>query len=893
MPTRSTELTQTPKRNAPHAQSTEEVIHSLQTSATLGLSDEEVQERRKKYGANRLPEQRARPLALIFLEQFLDPIIYLLMAAALLAFLFAEWIEGVAVAAVILITALIGFFMEWQAVRSMESLQQMAQAMARVLRGGKKCSLKALDLVPGDVILLEMGDVVPADLRILEHENLAVKEAALTGESGQVEKDTAPLEEDCPLAERRNMAYKGTLITRGTAKGVATATGERTELGKISKMAQRATKQATPLEKRLNQLSKKLIWLTLLLAALIAATGYLQGKSLLLMIETAIALAVASIPEGLPIVATIALARGMLRLAKKSVIIKKLEAVQTLGEVGIICTDKTGTLTENQMAVHSFVIDGQILSFKEEEKEALLEKWKPCEAFDKIVKAGILCSNASLHPDGNRGDPVEIALAVFAKEAGYDVKAIRASQPEVLEIPFDTETKLMATVNRAGKRHWVWVKGAPENVLRHCTFQFTNGRQEPLKEVTTWLKKADELATDGLRNLAFAISQHEKVPAAQECFQDLTFLGIAGFLDPPRKEVRSAIEACRRAGIRIVMASGDHPQTARKVAEETGLLREDAPAEAVVQGGNLTALRAMTEEQKKQLLQATVFGRVTPATKLGLVSLYQENNFIVAMTGDGVNDAPALKKADIGIAMGIRGTEAAKEVADIILRDDRFSSIELAIRQGRIIFENIRKFVVYLLSSNLAEIISVALASLLNLPLPLLPLQILFLNLVTDVFPSLALGMGEGDEDIMSRPPRDPQEPIMPRHLWTTTVLYGLAITAGVLGITFYGSVILNLPDEQANNLAFYTLVMAQLLNVFNLPDRQQSFLVNEVTRNPWVWGAIVLCLLITAMGYFLLPLREVLSLVPLRPEQLGLVALFSLGALGLAQALKRLGLAV
>lgn len=874
----------------PHSLSETEIIATLDADPEQGLNDEEVKSHREKFGANRLQKQKTKSLFLIFLEQFLNPVIYVLMVATVLAFVFGEIVEGVAVLIVILVTALIGFIMEWQAVRSMESLREMAQTISKTLRNGKEIEIKSQEIVPGDILLLEMGDVVPADARIVSHENLAVKEAALTGESTQVEKEPDQLSRDTALAERHNMVFKGTLVTRGTARAIVTATGDETELGKISKMTREAEKEATPLEKRLNQLSKNLIWLTLILTVIIAIAGYLQGKDLLLMIKTAIALSVAAIPEGLPIVATIALARGMLRLAKKRVIIKELEAVQTLGEMGVICTDKTGTLTENQMAVRVVVLDENEFTISNEQSENF-EKWQKNQAFDKTVKVGLLCNNVKPHKkEEMQGDPVEIALVEWAQKSSYNVADIRKQYEEIMEEPFDTELKMMATVNRSDDGYWVCVKGALESVLDCCDQMLTDGETRSFEHKEQWMKKADELAAEGLRTLAFAYRPETEKPTEENLFHNLVFLSLVGFIDPPRLDVKAAIKTCHNASIRVVMVTGDHPKTARKIAEEVGLLESDAPDSKVMHGKDIAEPDKLSEAQEKELLETIVFARVNPSQKLNLVNLYQKHKHIVGMTGDGVNDAPALKKADIGIAMGIRGTEAAKEVADVILRDDSFNSIELAIRQGRTIFENIRKFVVYLLSSNLAEIISVTIASLTPLPLPLLPLQILYLNLVTDVFPALALGMGEGEKGIMNKPPRSSEEPIMPRFLWVTTIVYGLGITAGVIGITIFAARWLQLPDEQVNNMAFYTLVLAQLFNVFNLPKRQVSFFFNEVTRNPWVWGAIGLCIALTALGYILSPLRTALTLVPLEWAHLGWVFIFAAGSLLITQIVKRLG---
>jgi Ca2+-transporting ATPase len=590
-------------------------------------------------------------------------------------------------------------------------------------------------------------------------------------------------------------------------------------------------------------------------------------------------------------VATIALARGMLRLAKDRVIIKELSSVETLGSTGVICTDKTGTLTENEMSVHSIFLPHGEIELEEEARTLLTEKRKSDESINRLLETGVLCNNVQI--SGNeisQGDPIEVALVELALAASVDIENFRAQHPEIVELPFDTETKMMAVQNQFENGYRVSVKGALENVLHHCDEVLEEGGAVPISNKEKWLKSASEMAAEGLRTLAFAYRESTTELSKEQMVNGLTFLGLVGFIDPPRLDVKDAIQTCKDAGIRVVMVTGDHPETARSIAQSVGLLDGEGDIEKVFTGKELGESLEADSSFKDELLRAKVFARVNPSQKLKLVDFYQKNKFVVGMTGDGVNDAPALKKADIGIAMGIRGTEAAKEVADVILRDDQFTSIELAIRQGRIIFENIRNFVVYLLSSNLAEIIAVALASISNLPLPLLPLQILYLNLVTDVFPALALGLGEGQQNIMKHPPRPLDEPIMPKKYWLSTIIYGLGITTGVLGITVFAHFYLKLDPEKVNNLAFYTLVLAQLLNVLNLPKRDESFFVNEVTKNIWVWGALVLCLLLTFLGYILPPLREVLSLVPITSAELFWVLVFSLFSLGVSQLVKRMG---
>lgn len=875
----------------PHTIPVEEITASLGTNSATGLDSEEAEKRLKQYGKNELKKAKPKSAFVIFLEQFLDPVIYILAGAMTLAFIFNETLEGFAVLVVILITAAIGFFMEWHALRSVEALQRMVPSMAYVFREGKSTQIQTARLVPGDIIIISAGDVIPADARLITGKSLAVKEAVLTGESNQVEKNPEVLPKETPLAEQTNMLFKGTIAARGSGRAIVVGTGDRTAIGEISNLTQQAEKDTTPLEHRLAKLSRWLIWLTLVLALIITLSGYLQGKKLILMIETGIALAVAAIPEGLPIVATIALARGMMKLSKRKVIIKKLEAVQTLGETGVICTDKTGTLTENKMSVHRLIFEKKELKPEDWQNKGNLENLRNDQAFQKTAQVALLCNNMELEEEERNGDAIEDALVQFAEEIGYELHEFRRKYPRLYEVPFDAEHKRMLTLNENSGKYLICVKGALESLLDSCEFIFSDGEAKKFTEKDFWYKKAGEIAAEGMRILAFAIHETDSKPEKEEFFSGLSFLGITGFLDPPRKDIKDAIRTYKAAGIKVVMITGDHPDTARKIGEEIELLDLQASQDQVVHGRELLELeKTEGEATEKKLLQARIFARMAPKQKLDLVNFYQKHNIIVGMLGDGVNDAPALKKADIGIAMGIRGTEAAKEVADVILMDDKFTSTELAIRQGRTIFSNIRQFVVYLLSCNLAEIISVGVASISNLPLPLLPLQILFLNLVTDVFPALALGFGRGSRDVMKEPPRDSKEPILTHRHWISTLIYGLSITAAVIGVMLYSYYVLKFPPQEVNNMAFYTLILAQLLNVFNLAGSKVSFLKNEVTTNPWIWAALMLCLLIMLVVYKVPLFREVLSLVHLSLNEFGLVFLFAAGSVLVTQLIKRIG---
>lgn len=874
----------------PHSLSIQEITDYLNVDLEKGLRSHQVKYQRKIHGTNTLKQKKAKGIWVILLEQFLDPIIYLLFVAMILGFYFSEWLEGFAVLIVILITVMIGFFMEWHAMRSVEALQKITQTVALVLRNGKQKKLQAHLLVPGDIIYLNSGDVVPADARLVKHQSLATKEASLTGESNQVEKSLETLPLKTTLAERYNMVFNGTIVVRGEAKAIVTATGDNTCMGKISSLTQAAQKERSPLEKKINKLSRWLIVLTLILASIITITGYIQGKDLMLMVKIGIALAVAAIPEGLPIVATIALARGMVKLSKRKVIIKKLEAVQTLGEVTIICTDKTGTLTKDKISARSLLLDSAEFHVNDLNNPETLSILKQNLSFLDVINVAVLCNNIKLEQEQTNGDSIEIALLEFAKKTGFNIKEIRALHEEIIEIPFDAHYKLMATLNYDGEQYLVCVKGAFERLVEISSFIKTKDGIEPFKNKEIWLDLNQKLANEGLRILAFANKSLTEKPNPEDMLQDLCFLGLIGFLDPPRTDVKQAIQTYKDAGINVVMITGDHPATARKIAEDINLLNIDEGPQKVIHGNTILEIDKLSKEKEAILLNASVFARMIPEQKLDLVEFYQKHNQIVGMIGDGVNDAPALKKADIGIAMGIRGTEAAREVADVILMDDKFTSTELAIRQGRTIYENIRHFVVYLLSCNLAEIISVAIASLSNLPLPLLPLQILFLNLVTDVFPALALGMGKGEEGIMKQLPRNPKEPIITIKHWVSAGVYGLSITTAVIGVTIYAHYVLEASYQVVNNMAFYTLVLGQLLNVFNIPHRNISFFKNEVTTNPWIWGALLLSILILVLAYEIPILERVLSLVTLTSLQFLIVGLFGIVSLVLTQIIKRLG---
>ena len=851
-----------------HAQSVAEVATALDTDPQAGLAEPEARRRRARHGPNRLRQRKKKSALGILLHQFDSLIIWLLAVAAALSFLLRDVPEGVAIVVVLAINGAIGFFTELRAARSMEALLNIADVRTRVRRDGTERAIDARDLVPGDVVVLEAGDVVTADLRLIETSNLQADESVLTGESLPVLKDTGAVAAGAAIGDRLGMAYKGTSITQGSGEGIVVATGMETELGRISDLAQSAEAEAPPLERRLDRLGQRLVWLTLALAALTVGLGILRGHALLDMIQTGIALAVAAVPEGLPVVATLTLARGMWRMAQRNAVITRLSSVETLGATTIILTDKTGTLTENRMTVVRYLLaggdvevlgEGDDLTFGSDDTRLSPDDDARLAA---ALRIGALCNTASLGVgDGTRsGDPMEIALLLAARRAGFARERLLDDHAQEQEHAFDPDAKMMATVHATPEGFLYAVKGAPEAVIAACDADLAGDGPRPLDAAAraAWTDRNTAAAREGLRIIALAMKTENTPDAAP--YDGLTLVGLVCLQDPLREDVAESIRAGRKAGVRVVMLTGDHADTAEAIARDAGL---GDGALSVVRGDELRDIDAAGADDATlaRVLAADVFARVSPATKLTLVALYQEAGHVVAMTGDGVNDAPALRKADIGIAMGQRGTQVAREAAHMVLKDDAFGTIIEAMRQGRVIFGNIRKFVVYLMSCNVSELLVVGLAVGAGLPAPLLPLQILFLNLVTDIFPAFALGLGKGDDEVMSQPPRDPGEAIVNRPRWILIGVLGASITLATLGAFSAALFWLGLDAAPAVTVAFLTLALAQLWNVFNVRDPAGGLLRNDVTRNPFVWAALVLCLALIAAALWLPGLSEVLGL--------------------------------
>ncbi|MFC5283481.1 cation-translocating P-type ATPase [Pedobacter alpinus] len=869
-----------PIKNA-YSLTAESLEKNLSTSQTEGVSDAEALKRGKHFGLNSYKSQKQKSLWRMVLEQFKSPIVYLLFVAAFASLYFKNNIEAVAIFIVILINAIIGFFMELQARSSMKALREMDISYSKVIRNGKTIEIPSENLIPGDLLLLEAGDMVSGDGRIVFLNAFQVDESSLTGESFPVFKSLEIPTEKTESAHAQNMVYKGTAVLNGNAKAIVTGIAEETALGKISELVGSSVSKKTPLDLKISRLTKKLIWITLVMTTLFAVSGFIKGQPWLQILKTSIALAVAAFPEGLPIVVTVALAYGMLLMAKKHSIVKKLSSVETLGSVNVILTDKTGTLTENKIYV-------EVLSFPTEEirvsikngtlefKDARVEKSQL--DLELLVRIGSLCNNAPLNPSTKDkkvyGDPVEISLLLLADAAGFSAKEAVIDFIRISEIPFSSKSKMMATLHKKGSDFNVSAKGAVENLLAVCTsIQLGDAvmdlTEEQRKKI---LESAEKLSASGLRVLAFAYLKSSEKPE-EDYLKNLTYVGLIGFLDPPRADIKDAISDCRSAGIKIVMITGDHPMTALNIAKQVGITEPED--NNVISGIDLPESDLLKEDLTKRILNTAVFARTTPKQKLEIVAVYQKAGYIVAMTGDGVNDAPALKKADVGIAMGLRGTQVAKETASIVLKDDSFTSISQAVEHGREIFQNIQRFVIYLVSCNLSEIFIVTLLGFLAPAAMLLPLQILFLNMVTDVFPALALGVGKGDKTVMQRPPRDPKLDIVSNRNWLVIITYAALMTGSVVFSIFLCRVYVAADAIIINNVAFITLAFAQLFHVFNMSSIHSGMLKNEVTKNKLVWIALLLCFSLVFIVYVFPASRTALNLefIPIKAWLIALLA--------------------
>ena len=852
-----------------HAQDANDVLAGLATTRH-GLSMEEVAARLQRYGHNRLEVAPPASAWSILVAQFKSVVVLLLVAAAALAAALGDPADSIAIGAVLAINAALGFITELRARRAMDALRGLEVPHAVVVRDGATLEISARDLVPGDIVSLESGQSVPADARLIDATDVRVTEAPLTGESLPVEKRAdAVLPSDTMLAERVNMVYQATAVVSGSAHAVVVATGGDTEVGRIGGLTSALTEERTPLEHRLDALGRRLVVVALVVAAVVALLGLWRGAPWGLVVQTAIALAIAAVPEGLPAVTTITLAVGVSRMARRRALIRRLPAVETLGSATVVCTDKTGTLTAGEMAVSVVLIDGReiaVAGTTYEPAGEFRENGRPIRAhedhlLDEALRIATLANRADLMHEDDRwqpvGDPTEVALLVAARKAQLDRARLLADRPETGAIPFSSERQWMATFHRAPEGLIAYVKGAPGRVIERSARELTAGGERPLDEGARQrlLELNRRLAARGLRVLA--VARGDAPNANEDSVRDLTFVGLIGVSDPPAAGVAETIQSFREAGIRTVMITGDQRLTAIAVARALGLTASDHGA---LDGRELSTLDAPTLTSR--LEHTAVFNRVSPADKLRIVDALQARGDIVAMLGDGVNDAAALKKADIGVAMGRRGTDIAKEAADVVLADDRFATVAAAIEEGRVIFDNIRKFVFYLFSCNLAEVLILLLAGLTGLPLPLLPLQILWLNLVTDTFPALALAVEPKEGDVMQRPPRNPDEAILSRSFLGQIALYAVLIAGATLGA--FVIALDRGPEERAITVAFVTLALAQGFHLGNARSAGPVLSWARIRANPWALGALGAVVALQLAAVYVPGLASVLRVVPL-----------------------------
>lgn len=802
----------------------------LETKPQSGLSSVDAAKRLAQFGANELKEKRTRSPWRMLLDQFADFMIIVLIGAAVVSGTVGDIEDTVAIIVIVILNAVIGFVQEYRAEQAMAALKRMAEAGAHVLRDGQAEIVNASELVPGDVVLLEAGNVVPADLRIIETAHLKIDESALTGESVAVEKQTQPLTiAAAPLGDKTCLAYKGTIVTYGRARGLVVATGMNTELGKIAALLGDDSETKTPLQKRLARFGKLLALAALAICVLVFIVGVLRGEPVLLMFMTAVSLAVAAIPEALPAVVTVSLALGARKMVKQHALIRRLPAVETLGSVTFICSDKTGTLTQNKMHVTAIYADG-----------ALCDTWQngdKAEPWSTLFHALALSNDAHLdHHNKIHGEPTEAALLHAAQAAGWDKTVLESEAPRLKELPFDSERKRMTTFHGTAEKIIAYTKGSPEAVLPCCERVLMADGEQNIDRAAL-LQQTESMAADGLRVLAIAYRHWPVLPESErpdELENGLIFLGFVGLIDPPRSEAKGAVSLCKSAGITPVMITGDHPATARAIARELGILANDDGR--VMTGVELERLDQTAFEAEVEHVR--VYARVDPAQKIKIVQALQDKGEVVAMTGDGVNDAPALKAADIGIAMGKGGTDVAREAAHMVLLDDNFATIVHAVREGRRIFDNIRKFIKYTMTSNAGEIWTIFLAPFLGLPIPLLPIHILWINLVTDGLPGLALTAEPAEHGIMRRPPRPLRESIFAHGMWQHMIWVGL-LMGGLCLLTQAWA--LHSGSAHWQTMVFTVLTLSQMGHVLAIRTERESLFSVGVFSNPLLVFAVLL----------------------------------------------------
>lgn len=856
-----------------HTKSSEDVMKKLETNKN-GLSDCEAKARLSYYGANELRKKQKKSIGKMLLEQVTDVMVLILIGAAILSMFLGEWAEAIVILTIVVIDAIIGVAQECKATNALEALKQMSAPTACVRREGEESIIPASELVPGDIVLLEDGAIVPADLRLIQENRLAVQEASLTGESIPMEKDSETvLDAEVPLGSRVNMAYTSSIVMYGNAEGVVVETGMNTEVGRIASMLDNQNELDTPLKQKLNSVGKTLSLVGLIVCIVIFVIGSLYGRPWIPLLMTAVSLAISIIPEGLPATATIVMALGVQRMAKQNAIIRKLPAVETLGSATVICCDKTGTLTQNRMTVTHVALEADFQKGIAAQVASLAVF--PVESRE-LLSIAALCNNASFDPDRDGafiGDPTEGALLLFAKQYGVEADALEESMPRVFEQPFDSIRKRMTTVHQFGNEIVTYTKGAVEEMLPLCTRILTS---HGVREMTEADRKqilglCRNMSEAALRVLGFAKRTLDYVPEDENenVEEDLTFIGMTGMIDPPRKEVIKAVETCHEAGIRVIMITGDHKVTALEIARQLHIFREGNTA---ITGPELDH---MTDEQLKEAVKtAAVFARVSPSDKLRIIKALQSSGEVAAMTGDGVNDSPALKAADIGIAMGKSGTDVAKDASDMILMDDNFTTIEYAIREGRRIYRNIQKVIQFLLAGNIAEILTLFLATLFNWDAPILAVQILLVNLITDTLPALALGVDPASKNIMKRKPVK-SGTLFERGLVVRVCLHGAFISAATIGAFQVG---VHMGGYAVGmTMAFLVLSISQLLHALNQRSNTESIFSTGNGHNPHLLLSIVASALVLVMILLVPYFRTVFSLCLLTAREWGFVLLFSI----------------